>query len=301
MPPRDDGARAPINTTSFVRKVLLWWFRGPWGHSHVSANIAVEMTPALDYLAALNALDPSLPKVTLQHLLAGAVGRTLGAFPAANARIVANRIVPTARVGLAMPVNLVGSAQGAHGELGMALVQDAHQQSLRALSAATRSAVAGEREGRSTNPFMRSLKSLAQALPQPALDRVLEGLHRVGQNPVLAEQLHRAYPATAALTNPGAALSDVQGARVLGAAFQLPQKLVHVGTLWGVSPIHEDVVVIDGKAVVGPVLPVLMMFDHRLVDGVMAGRMLTFFARILRDPAPVFGPDGGREGPDHGA
>lgn len=297
---RDDGARAPLNTASIVRKVLLWWFRAPWGQSHVSANIAVEMSPALAYLDALNERDPEAPKVTIQHLLAGAVGRTLGAFPAANARIVAQRIVPSEHVGLAMPVNLVGSEQGKTSELGMALLEQAECLSLRQIASRTRKAVAGERSGRSTNRFMRSLKSLAASLPQPMLEGLLEGLHRASQNPVLAERLHAAYPATAGLTNPGAALGEVEGARVLGGAFQIPQKLVHVGTLWGVSPIHQDVVVIGGKPVVGPVLPVLLVFDHRLIDGVMAGRMLVHFVRILRDPAACFGAEGHRPGGDDG-
>ncbi len=296
---RDDGARAALNPNSVVRKMLMWWFRAPWGQTHVSVNIAVEMSPALAYLSALRDQDPELPKVTVQHLLAGAVGRTLSAFPMANARIVGSRIVPQSRVGVAMPVNLVGSDQEKGGELGMALVEDVHKRSLREISQHTRKAVAGERTGRSTNRFMRGMKALGLALPQPALDRMLNSMHAASQNPLLAERFHEMYPVTAGLTNPGAAIASVEGVRILGGAFTLPQRLVHIGTLWGISPIHEDVVAIGGKAVVGPVLPVMLMFDHRLVDGVMAGRMLSFFAQILRDPVAVFGAEGARQGLDH--
>ena len=57
-------------------------------------------------------------------------------------------------------------------------------------------------------------------------------------------------------------------------------------------PVQDEVIPVDGRPEVRPVLPVILVFDHRLFDGVMASRLLTRFASMLQDPASVFGPDG---------
>ncbi len=293
--PRDDGAAAPFNPRSIIRRFLMWWFRQPWGIAYVSVNVAVDASAALAWLKALPP-GPDGQRPTLQHLLAAAVGRSLARFPAANARIVGGQIVPSDRVGLAMPVNLVGVEGVGGAELGIAVVEDVHLKSVLEIAADTRRAVSGERKGKSANPLIRLMKTLAADLPQPAFEAVLDGMHRAVQHPRAASALFDAFPVTAGLTNPGASLAGVQGARMLGGAFSLPQRLVHVGTLWGITPVHDDVLAINGKPEVRPVLPVLLIFDHRLIDGVMAGRLLKHFVQILLDPAAAFGADGGRRG-----
>ena len=44
-------------------------------------------------------------------------------------------------------------------------------------------------------------------------------------------------------------------------------------------------------------LPLVLVFDHRLFDGVIAGRLLAHLAGMLRDPEATFGVDGTRIGP----
>ena len=99
-------------------------------------------------------------------------------------------------------------------------------------------------------------------------------------------------PVTTGLTNPGASLGGEEGVLVRGGAVHLPNRLVHVGTFWGISPIQDEVIPVDGVPAVRPMLPVLLVFDHRLVDGVLAGRLLKTFVGILRHPEAVFGADG---------
>ena len=285
----------PINPHSIIRKVLMWWFRSP-DVAYVSVNGQMDMTNALAYLERL-AAQPG-PKVSVQHLLAGVISRTLHHHPAANARILNHRIVPVADVGVAMPVNLLGHAAESASELGMALVETVQKRSLRQISEATRGAVKVEREGKSSNSVLAAIKGLAKRMPQPVLNRALDAIDQRLQNPLLATPFYRALPVTTGLTNPGAALANLPGARFMGGAFTLPQKLVHIGTLWGIAPISDDVFAIGGKAVVRPALPVLLIFDHRLIDGVAAGRILQYAYYILQDPERWFGPDGTHEGPE---
>ena len=281
---------------SVIRRFTLWWFRQPGAVTHVAVNVQVDATAALAYIAALAERDrrvgDGLPHVTLQHLLAGAIAQALRAHPAANARVVGRRIVPMPEVGLAMPVNLLGHAAGARAELGMAIVERVCQRSLREISAATRHAVQGERTGSSTNPIVKLMKAIGERAPQAALDIGLDLADKASQNSVLNQALTPMLPVTAGLTNPGAAVAAQPGLRFMGGAFSLPRALVHVGTVWGVTPIQDEVMVRDGQAVVCPALPVMLLFDHRLIDGVRAGRLLARFAELMLDPVAAFGQDG---------
>jgi pyruvate/2-oxoglutarate dehydrogenase complex dihydrolipoamide acyltransferase (E2) component len=295
------GAQAGAEA-SIIRKFALWWFRQPGGISHVSVNVQIDAGPMLAYLAALSAARAGQqPKITVQHVLAGAIGRALHAVPAANARVVGDRIVPQAHVGLAMPVNLLGrgAAEGeaAGAELGMAIVEQVDRRSLVEISGATHRAVEGERTGRSTNRFVGAVKHLGARLPQPALDLGLDLLARGARSRRLQRPAEALLPVTAGLTNPGAALGQAPGARFMGAAFSLPNALVHVGTVWGITGVQDEVVAVGGRPEVRPMLPVLLLFDHRLIDGVRAGRLLHRFAEILAAPALWFGPDGAQPGP----
>ncbi len=289
------GTGPRVNPDSIMRKFTMWWFREPWGIAYVSINGVVDMTHALAYLDKLSKQGGE--KVTVQHLLAGVVGRALHHHPAANARIINQRVVAVEEVGLAMPVNLLGQPGGSVSELGMAVVEDVHRKSLRDIGKATRGAVGEERSGKSSNPLISLVKKMAKRLPQRALDSALDAMHHSLQNPALARAFYQQIPITSGLTNPGAAVAGVKGARFTGGAFSLPQRLLHVGTVWGVSMIADDVMVEDGKVVVRPCLPVLLIFDHRLIDGVAAGRLLSFAVEVLQNPERWFGPDGSHEGP----
>lgn len=299
-PPRA-RAEPPLGASSVIRRFTLWWFRQPGAITHVSVNVQIDATAALAYIAGLAERDrraqDGRPHVSLQHLLAGAIGRALREHPAANARVVGRHIVPSARVGLAMPVNLLGHAAGDRAELGMAIVDGVCSRSLREIAAETGRAVQGERSGRSTHPLVGALKGLGARVPQVALDRGLDLLDRLGQHRPFAAGMAAQLPVTAGLTNPGAAVGAMPGMRFMGGAFSLPRALVHVGTVWGITPIQPEVMVVDGAPAVRPALPVMLLFDHRLIDGVRAGRLLQRFGSLLLDPAAAFGEDGERSAP----
>ncbi|MEC7946614.1 MAG: 2-oxo acid dehydrogenase subunit E2 [Myxococcota bacterium] len=293
MPSRNtrvDGRNVDPRKPSVTRRFLMWWM-GPPASPWVSANAAIDMTAALAYLEQLNGAADA-PRVSLQHLLCGAVGRTLARWPMANARIHRNRILPQDHVAVAMPVNLLGHAEGDKRELGLAVVERAGQRSLRELAVATRSTVSNERAGKVENPLFRMLVRLAENSPGPLLGKALDALEAARAHPAVDARLHALSPATVGLTNPGAALGDEPGVLFRGGAVNLPDRLLHIGTVWGVTPVQDEVVPVDGVPAVRPMLPVMLVFDHRLVDGVLAGRVLKTFAGILRDPAAVFGPEG---------
>ena len=113
------------------------------------------------------------------------------------------------------------------------------------------------------------------------------------QQPKFAERLYDVFPVTTALSNPGSTLpNDVDGILFRGASINLPLRLLHVGTFWGMSTIQKEVIPIDNVPTVRPMLPITLVFDHRLIDGVKASELLLSVCKCIQDPASIFGKDG---------
>jgi len=272
-----------------VRRALLWWFQAP-ADAHVSVNFSIDFGPARAYLEQL-ATQPG-PKVTVQHLLTAAVARSLRRHPLANAQVVRNRIVLRPDVGVAMPVNLVGHPGGSRRELGVSLLPRADSLSLRELALQGGRSVKEEREGRPGNPLIRVITRLAEGVPLPLFFSAMDIFELARRLPGTSELVFRAVPATTLLSNVGAPFDQVPGMLFRGGALSPPTRLGHVGTVWGTSTVQDEVVAHQGQPTVRPMLPVLLLFDHRLLDGVAAGRLAQTFAGILADPAAEFGIEG---------
>lgn len=282
-------SHAPRNPDSAIRRALLWWFQAP-ATAHVSVNVAIDFTAARAYLDQLDARDGV--RVSVQHLLCAAIGRTLAAWPLANAQIIGNRIRMRDRVGVATPVNLLGHPGGRQRELGLMLIEDCDRLSLREIAARSRRTVSDERAGRSSNGMVAFFVRLAEGAPQPLFFRAMDIYERLRRWPWIQDRLFRAAPATTLLSNVGAPFDARPGVLFRGAALAPPARLAHAGTVWGISTIQDEAVVVDGRVEVRPMLPVVLIFDHRLIDGVVAGKLVMHLASILDDPAAVFGRDG---------
>lgn len=273
-----------MTTDSAVRRLLLWWFAWP-SNPYVTVNFVVDFAPARAWLASL-----AEPRVTVNALLAAAVARTLRRHPQANAHVVGHRIVREPRVGVATMVNLL-DAPGPR-EVAVALLEGADEMSLRELGARLRERVGQERGGEPHNPFIRGITRLAERAPRRVVFQAFDAMDAAMRRPAVARRFYDAVPATTALSNAGAAFSTGPGVWFRGADVAIPQRLVHVGTFWGVSAVQDEVVPVDGVPTVRPVLPVVLLFDHRLIDGVLGSRVVRTFSEILRDPAAEFGPTG---------
>ncbi|MFT5682165.1 MAG: pyruvate/2-oxoglutarate dehydrogenase complex dihydrolipoamide acyltransferase (E2) component [Myxococcota bacterium] len=278
---------------SVIREFLLWWFAPPYS-PWVSTSVAIDFTDSRSYLARLAEQDG--PKVSIQHLLTAAIGRALADFPDANSRVIGGKIVPSDQVAVAMPVNLLGHKGGKDRELSAAIVEHADTRSLRDIADRTRKTIAEERDGRVTNPIGRWLMRGIKHLPGPAIRRSLDLMDRAAQQAPIAERLFAQMPITTGLTNPGATLANQEGILFRGAALNLPGRLMHLGTVWAVSAVQDEVIPVNGVPAVRPMLPVVLVFDHRLIDGVRASRLILRLRGVLGDPEEEFGEDGLREG-----
>ncbi len=282
----------PSNADSALRRAMMWAFGAP-ATAHIVLNGAADFSHANAYLAGL---DSSGEAVTVQHLLLGTLGRVLREFPAANARIQGGRIVRLDRVGVAMPVNLLGHAGGSHQAMGVTVIKDVDRLPLRAIADQCRAAVREERRGKASNPLMGGLWRLASAIPQPVLARGLDGLSRVWHRPEVIERLYARFPASSFLSNPGAVFDKPEGMLLRSVSMFVPPRIGLLGTMWGIGAVQDEVVAVGGAPTVRPMLPIMFLFDHRLIDGVKAGRALMRFAEILQDPELIFGAEAGRPG-----
>jgi pyruvate/2-oxoglutarate dehydrogenase complex dihydrolipoamide acyltransferase (E2) component len=283
----------PSDGDSALRRAMMWAFGAP-ATAHIVLNGAADFSHANAYLAHLDAADSE--PVTVQHLLLGTLGRVLREFPAANARVQGGGIVRLDRVGVAMPVNLLGHDGGAHQAMGVTVISDVDRLSLRAISARCRAAVEQERGGKASNPLMGGLWKLASAIPQPVLSRGLDGLARVWHRPEVIERLYARFPASSFLSNPGAVFDKPEGMLLRSVSMFVPPRIGLLGTMWGIGAVQDEVVAVDGAPLVRPMLPIMFLFDHRLIDGVKAGRTLMRFAEILQHPEATFGANGERAG-----
>lgn len=283
----------PRSERSVIRDFTSWWFAppaSPW----FSVSFDVEMARARRFLDEVNAALVDGPRVSVNHLVVGAIAQGLADTPDANAHLIGGEVYRNPHVGVAMPVNLLGHREGRRRELGIAVVDEAETLSLRELAARSREVVAREREGDVDNAFVRTALEVVERIPRPLMNLGLELLDVAMQRPAVARRLHPLLPVTTGVTNPGSVFTDHEGVVMRGGAMSVPHRLVHVGTVWGMGPVMDGVVAVDGRPEVRPVLPMTLTFDHRLIDGVKAGRLLMKVSAHLRDPAATFGPTGER-------
>ena len=252
-------------------------------------TVDVRWERALAWIAAQNAREGA--RITTQHVFTAAVGKLFVEYPMINARIFHNRIHPLPTVDVVMPVNLLGT--GVDRELSMIVLRDVDKLNPRQIAENLRPQVAQEREGKSENSFVRTMLKLGKRSPR-VLRFALSQVAAVAHNPAGAALLARTLPLSTLITNVGAALGDAPGLRFRAVAFSPPSKLIHIGSVFGLAPLERAAVVESDphgveQIVIGTVLPVGFMFDHRLIDGVMAGRILTRLNAMLQDPEATWG------------
>ena len=273
---------------SALRRTLTWVFQWP-ATPYVILNGAIDASELQAYVAGLDG-------VTVHHVTTAAIARVLHEFPEANARVVGDHIVPFDHVGVSMPVNLLGHDGGGRQSLGFAVVSDVDKMNLREVAAACSSTVGKERSGKPANPAVRTLWRVAEHTPQRLLNRTLDAALRIVHTRGASDALFARFPASTFLSNPGAVLAGdgKPGMLFRGVSLFVPQRMALVGTVWALSLIQDEVIPVDGVPAVRPMLPVVFAFDHRIVDGVIGGRMMQRFGTILTEPAAHFGADGTR-------
>ncbi len=269
-----------------IRRTVVWWFAPP-NNPFVTVNLAIDATEARAYLARVARPDR---RITMSHLVAACIARTLTEHPYANGRVVGQRLVFHDHVGIAMPVNLLGK-EGLGRELSMASIEAIDTMTLAELAAKATRGLRSEREGKPQHPVMKAMMGLGEAVPHSLYKVGLHAVDRAVNAPHLGDRLFRYIGITTALSNVGSTIKPSDGLLFRGADLMLPSRLMQVGTFWGTSAVQDEVIPIGGVPTVRPMLPVVFLFDHRVIDGVRASKVLQTFAEHFRAPEASFGAE----------
>lgn len=270
-----------------ARRALTWWFAPPY-NPWVAVSFAVDTTTTRAWLQGLR--ERGL-RISLNTLTAATIARALRAWPKANGRVVGGRIVLEEHVGMAMPVNLM-DAGAEDSEVSITVVTRVDTMTLAELAEATRGKVHAERRGERSHPLTNLMWKVAERAPDRLFDASLRLMDRAVNHPIAGPPIYRQLGVTSGLSNVGAAMGGLDGMLFRAVSVAPPQRLFQVGTFWGTSVVQDEVVAVAGRPEVRPMLPAMLLFDHRLIDGVMAGRLAATFGEMLRDPERVFGAAG---------
>lgn len=271
---------------SSARRFLLWFFDAPRNDPYVSLTFDVNVEPALGFLDAFNREHPE-QRIGVQHLMTKAVARCLGQVAPLNVKVFGRRIYQLDRVDIAMPVHLGAADSSGGDETGVLILRDADKKSLLEIARETRSTARAERSGEASAGGSATLRRWAKHIPRGVMYAGLEVTRALLQNPLTYGLLEGRLGASSAVTNVGAVFSLPAGARFRAGSASLPAKAGHFASVFGVAPIERAAVIEDGAIVSRKVLPVMMMVDHRAIDGVLMARAGAAVAAALLDPASL--------------
>ncbi len=212
-------------------------------------------------------------RITMTHLVAGAIGRAIGwDIPEMNAFVKRGNVVQRDEVIVTVAVNMHGGK-----EMSSVKVYDAHKRTVFEIGDIIRKRVAKTRSG-SDNDTMEN-KSFLAKIPWP-FRRMTFLLFRFITNTLGVEIKslglgHNAF-GSILLSNIGShGLS-------MGMAALFPGSKLPAVVIMGKE--DDKPVVIDGEIVIRKILPLTGTFDHRIMDGYHAGLLAHHIKRYLEQP-----------------
>ena len=241
----------------------------------VYGNLEVDMTLALEYLAAVS--EPgSQTKVTVTHLVAKAIAKALAAHPEANGIVAGRRIYMRPTVDVYCQV-----ATESGRDLSGVKVVAADRKSIVEFAAELTTSVESVRNADGGSE--RTKHTLA-VIPDVLLGAVLRLVDFLTYR--LRLDLSRyGIP----FDQFGSAMVSNVGQFGIGHGLAPLVPSSHVPIVLLVGELTERALVKDGEIVVAPCMTVGCTFDHRLIDGYQAGQLASIVKRTLQDPFTELG------------
>lgn len=245
----------------------------PSRDGRIYARMEVDVTAALTYLEHVRA--ESGTRVTLTHVVGAALGRALRDVPEIRARVVFGRLVPLEACDIGFAVDI-----GNGSDLAPVKVADADRLSPVEVARAVEAGAAGLRRG--SDSAYRRTSRIVQRVPAWTMRPVMAASSLVsgGLGRTLAGQ--PGFPL-------GTAFVSNVGTLGLDEAFLAPLPFARTPVYLAVGAVHDRAVVVDGEVVPRPVLVLVATADHRVVDGVHAGRMASVMRELLSHPERLDG------------
>ena len=271
MKPNIDGhfARNP----SSWRKLSL----GTWKAANdptIYGMLSIDATAMNLVLAQLNA---GPVHVTMTHLIVKAIADTLARHPECNGFVRRGAVFLRDQVDVFVLVAVPGKEDT---DLSGIKIEHADRKSVVQIAEEIAAHAAEIREGE--DAALGGVKRLMGALPRWALKPALR-LASFAQYELNWDLSELGVP-----RDPfGAAFVTSVGSLGLGFAFPPIVPMTRLSVNIAPGAVRDEAVVVDGKIVVRPMLPVTATFDHRMIDGHHASRLARTFREILESAASL--------------
>ncbi|NQU27264.1 MAG: 2-oxo acid dehydrogenase subunit E2 [Candidatus Marinimicrobia bacterium] len=211
-------------------------------------------------------------KLTLTTFVAVAIGRALAKYPEINCHIRRGRLVPREYIDVMVTVGIKGGA-----EMAAVRIRDAHEKTASQIAGEIRTMAFESRQGQESK-VMQNKYTLTK-IPWPIrgwIYKLIRWLvHDLGINLGFMGYLDSAF-GSIVLSNIGT-IGLTTGFPALLPAAKIPA-VINMGKC------ELKPVVRSKEVVVRLMLPLSATFDHRIVDGLHAGKMASTVARLLAKP-----------------
>jgi len=249
----------------------------PSRDGRIYTRMEVDVTTTLAYLERVRA--HSGERVTLTHVVGAALARALREEPEIRARVVFGRLVPLSRCDIGFAVDI-----GEGSDLAPVKVADVDRLSPLEVARALDVGVALLRRGQ--DPAYRRTSRIVRVVPAWAMRPV------IAASSLVSGGLGRGLVGQPGFPLGTAFVSNV-GTLGLDEAFLAPAPFARAPVYLAVGAVQERAVVVDGQVVARPVVVLVATGDHRVVDGVHAGRMATVIRDLLTHPERLDHPSTG--------
>jgi pyruvate dehydrogenase E2 component (dihydrolipoamide acetyltransferase) len=263
----------------FSRNVSSWrkLSLGTWKAANdptIYGMLSIDATAANRALGELNA---GSVHVTMTHLVVKAIADTLARHPECNGFVRRGAVFLRDQVDVFVLVAVAGS-----GDTDLSGIKIEHADRKSVLQIAQEIAAHAAEIRRGDDAALAGTKRLMGALPPWAIKPALR-LASFAQY-----ELNWDLSAIGVPRDPfGAAFVTSVGTLGLGFAFPPIVPVTRLSVNVAPGTVRDEAVVVDGKIVVRPILPVTATFDHRMIDGHHASRLARTFREILESPASL--------------
>jgi len=252
------------------RKMSLVNWRHP-SDPQVYARSEVDMSRALEY--ARKESERAGLTITPTHLVIRALGLCFQEYPDANAIIRWGRIYARKRINIFCHVAIPGKRP----DLSGVILRDVETKNPVAIARELKEKVKAVRSG-ADQDFARTKRTL-DTIPgffyRPVL-RLIEFLQ-------YTLNLNLSFLGIPQDPFGGALVTSV-GSVGVSEAFAPLSPLTRAPIVVSVGKVADKPVVRDGAIVIRPICVLCATFDHRIMDGLMAGKLAKFVGRYLGDP-----------------
>jgi pyruvate dehydrogenase E2 component (dihydrolipoamide acetyltransferase) len=264
----------PLKISSW-RKVAIGTWRSV-GDPSVYGILEFEAQPALTYLEKLKELTGQ--RVTLTHFVGKAVAQTLEKHPDINCILRLGKLYPRKAVDIFFQVASDTSGK----DLSGATIRNANHKSIVEIAQEMQERVHQIRE--KGDPNFRKMKDTMGLIPGLLVSPLMSFIG------FIMYTLNLWSPLFGSPKDPfGSVMITNIGSLGLDTAFAPLVPYSRVPLLLTLGVVKEKPVVKSGRVEVGQIIQICVTFDHRLIDGMHASKMVRSLQKIFANPEKELG------------